>query len=413
MEKDRRLTTLQKLLGIPCGDLPTALTHSADALAEALGADKVDAFLYDEQKDSLVAVGASMQPLSGLQKRLGLDVLPLSNGGRVVNVYKTGVTFVTGNSQQDPDELRGIKEGLKIQSQIGVPLDVGGKRRGMLMIASLQENFFVDDDVRFTQVAVEWVSMVVHRAQLLIEAERTAVAQGRKIVAEELITTVAHDLRHYLSPISLRLYALRERAELDGKKEYIDDANAALKSTLGLSNLITSILDVAKLDRGIFDLNPEPIDLVDLVTDVAKVLETPKHKIVVKTSTSAVVVGDRDRLRQCLDNIIANAIRYSPDDASVSVFINREVRDELQFATVEVVDEGPGVPEPMRERLFERFAHDKNGSGGLGLGLYLAKRIAVAHGGDVRADNQAGHGARFTMHMPLRSATSEESETQT
>src|SRR3954471_18148366 len=93
---ERHLLTLQRLLDIPCGDLPTALTHACDAISGALGADKVDAFLYQEEKDTLVAMGSSVQPLSALQKRLGLDVLPLSNGGRVVYVYKTGETFSTG-----------------------------------------------------------------------------------------------------------------------------------------------------------------------------------------------------------------------------------------------------------------------------------------------------------------------------
>src|SRR3954467_1159929 len=105
---DRYLVTLQRLLEIPAADLQSALTHATNALAEALQADKVDAFLYDERRDSLVAVGTSTQPLSNLQKKLGLDVLPLSNGGRVVYVYKTGEVFRTGDLQQDPEELKGI-----------------------------------------------------------------------------------------------------------------------------------------------------------------------------------------------------------------------------------------------------------------------------------------------------------------
>src|SRR5690242_1870463 len=120
--QDRFLATLQKLLEIPAADLSTALTHACDALADATAADKVDAFLYDESRDSLVALGSSTQPLSHLQRRLGLDVLPLSNGGRVVYVFKTGETFRSDDLQNDPEELRGIKEGLRIQSKLGVPL---------------------------------------------------------------------------------------------------------------------------------------------------------------------------------------------------------------------------------------------------------------------------------------------------
>src|SRR5438270_8329548 len=109
----RMLLTLQQLLEIPAADLRAALTHASKALAEALAADKVDAFLYDESRDCLVAVGSSTQPLSALQKKLGLDVLPVSNGGRVVYVYKTGEVFLTGHLLEDAEELRGVKEGLK------------------------------------------------------------------------------------------------------------------------------------------------------------------------------------------------------------------------------------------------------------------------------------------------------------
>src|SRR5437763_1484985 len=93
----RALTTLQRLLEMPAADLKSALTHATNAIGEALHADKVDAFLYDESRDSLVAIGTSTQSLSNLQKKLGLDVLPISNGGRVVHVYKTGKAFRTGH----------------------------------------------------------------------------------------------------------------------------------------------------------------------------------------------------------------------------------------------------------------------------------------------------------------------------
>ena len=76
-----------------------------DLVAAATGADKIDAFLYDAARDSLVAVGTSTQPLSALQRQHGLDVLQIANGGRVVHVFKTGQTFVSGRLDQDMEEL--------------------------------------------------------------------------------------------------------------------------------------------------------------------------------------------------------------------------------------------------------------------------------------------------------------------
>src|SRR4051794_16994000 len=104
---------------IPLGSARAALSLAADSIAEALGADKVDTFLYDPTRDSLVAVGSSNQPLSSLQHQLGLNVLQVSNGGRVVHVFKTGETFRSGRLDLDTSELLGVKQGLGIRSKVG------------------------------------------------------------------------------------------------------------------------------------------------------------------------------------------------------------------------------------------------------------------------------------------------------
>src|SRR5688572_27040003 len=97
----RALSTLERLLEIPAANLETALAHACDLIAEALDADKVDAFMHDPARSSLVAMGTSSQPLSALQRRAGLDVLQVANGGRVVWVFEHGETFVTGRLDED------------------------------------------------------------------------------------------------------------------------------------------------------------------------------------------------------------------------------------------------------------------------------------------------------------------------
>jgi signal transduction histidine kinase len=397
----RLLFTLQRLLEIPAADLKTALTHAANAIAEALRADKVDAFMYDETRDSLVAVGTSTQPLSNLQKRLGLDVLPLSNGGRVVHVYKTGELFRTGNLLEDPEELRGVKEGLRIQSKIGVPLHAGGTRRGMMMIASLQREFFTEQDARFVESAAHWIGLIVHRAELLESIERNAVEHGRRSSAEELITVLAHDLRNYVAPAVLRLYSLRHRAENEGRRDDVTDANVALMGLSRANSLMSDLLDVARLDGGLFRLDVEPVDVVALVKEAAAVLSTAENEIIVEASAAVVVPADSARIRQCIDNVLANAISHSPKGGTVSVFIAQQKKDGKACGCIEVVDEGPGIPDDVLPHIFDRFQTGRERSGGVGLGLYIAKRIASAHSGDIVADRCPGKGARFCIRLPL------------
>lgn len=399
--QERLLTTLQTLLEAPAGDLKTALTHAADAIAEAMGADKVDTFVYDDTRDSLVAIGTSNQPLSNLQKSLGLDVLPISNGGRVVYVYKTGELFLTGNLLEDPEELRGVKEGLRIQSKVGVPLEVGGQRRGMIMVASLAPNFFTHEDAAFIQAAVRWVGVVAHRAELIEQIERNALEDGRKQVAEELIAVLAHDLRNYLSPVTLRLYTLRHRAQDEGRTADADDSTAALGGISRLNALLTNLLDLARLDEGLFELHIEPVELVTLLHEAARVLSTHEHEVIVKASEAVIVAADPVRIRQCIDNLLSNAIKHSPDNTVVSVFVSHMSKDGRAWGRVEVVDEGPGIPDDLAPHIFERYVTGRGETGGVGLGLYIAKRIAAAHGGDLTADRHPGRGARFTLTLPL------------
>jgi signal transduction histidine kinase len=392
----RLLELLEALLRLPAGDLKATLDHVSNLVAEATGADKIDAFLYDPARDSLVAVGTSTQPLSALQKQHGLDVLQISNGGRVVHVFKTGETFMTGRLQEDAEELPGVKQALGIKSKLGVPLEIGGKRRGMMMIASLKPDFFTAEDARFAESVGHWAGIVAHRAELAEEIGRNAAAQARRAAAEELVTVLAHDLRNFLGPLTLRLDILRTQLRPEG----LQDVDAARRMVARLDALVSDLLDVARIDQGVFQFKPELVDVRTLLADIVGVLDTPQHPITleVEDGEPILIPADPARLRQCLENLIANATQQSPAAVDVSIFVRRAKgpRQENQVK-IEVVDEGPGISPDFLPHVFERFATRERG--GLGLGLYIAKRIAAVHGGELSVASQPGKGARFTLTL--------------
>jgi signal transduction histidine kinase len=220
-------------------------------------------------------------------------------------------------------------------------------------------------------------------------------------VADELITVLAHDLRNFISPIDIRLRTIRRRAELDGRTTEVADCDAALKSVARLGGLVTDILDAARIDQGVLQLELRPVDLRSLIDDVIGSLVTAQHPIVCKSSEDLVVEADPKRVCQCLENIVANAVRFSPDEAPVTILMRRSTHEDGAVARVEIVDEGPGIAPELLPHLFERFVTGQRRTGGLGLGLYLAKRIAKLHNGDLEVESQPGAGARFTLHLPL------------
>jgi two-component system, OmpR family, sensor kinase len=399
----RALETLELLLAEPASDLASALTHACNLVTHALSADKVDAFLYDERRESLVAVGTSTQPLSDLEKRVGLDVLPVANGGRVVQVFKTGQTFINGHLDQDPEELKGVKEALGIRSQLGVPLEVGGQRRGMMMIASQAPDLFTSDDILFAESVVRWVGMVAHRAELVETITRTASEEGRRAGAEELVTLLAHDMRNLLSPISTRLSLVKLRASHDDRAADLKDADGALLALQRVRHMIDNILDVARIERGMFELSPGTVDLTELTRDVARVLSTPGHAVEVAAPGKTIVVADAERVRQCVENLVSNAIQHSPEGAPVTVVLRTERHDQKDWVRIEVCDEGPGVAPDILPHIFDRFVSSRH-SRGLGLGLYVARRIAEAHGGKLTVQTGATKGTtmgtQFILTLP-------------
>jgi two-component system OmpR family sensor kinase len=395
------LDTLERLLDILPTDLRVALSQATDVLAGALHADKVDAFLYDAARDSLVAIGTSSQPLSALQRRLGLDVVPLSNGGRVGHVFQTGATFISGRVDEDAEELKGVKEALGVRSQLGVPLDVGGRRRGLLMLASRTRDHFTAEDVRFVEAVARWVGIIVHRAELIEEATLRAHEEGRRSAAEELITVLAHDMRNFLGPVKITSSVIRKRAQQDGRAADLSDATRIERGLKRIDGLVADILDVARLDRGLLAMEARPIDLVGLVTETAAALSSAERAVAFHPSEPLIIAADPARIRQCLENLVSNAIQHSPAEKAVTISLRREQTERGHFARVDVTDEGLGIAPEILPRIFDRFVTGNDRKGGLGLGLYLARRIATLHGGDLIVTSPPGAGACFSLTLPL------------
>lgn len=189
----RLLSLLESLLALPATDRKIALDRAAQLVLEAFGAEKVDVWLHDPPTETLAVVGISDTPLSRREKQIGMDRVALVMGGRLVGVYRTGEPYLTGRADEDPNVLVGFREALGVRSMVGVPLDVDGKRRGVLLASSTQPDSFSHDDARVLGAVANWVGMVLSRAELVEQIAAEATNQGRRIVAEEMVTILAHD----------------------------------------------------------------------------------------------------------------------------------------------------------------------------------------------------------------------------
>jgi len=184
---DRLLSTLEQLLAVDTTELEPALQRSAQVVCDVLGADKVDVFVYDQAKESLVARGTSATPMGRRQHEIGMDRLPVAGRGRAVEVFTRGTSHQDGRVDEDDLELIGIREGLGVRSQVTVPLDVGGTRRGVLSAVSAKRDFFSDLDTGFLEAVSRWTGLIMHRAELAHAVLERAEERGRRQTLERLL----------------------------------------------------------------------------------------------------------------------------------------------------------------------------------------------------------------------------------
>jgi DNA-binding CsgD family transcriptional regulator len=186
LREDRLLVMLERLLGLRPSDFRATFTEAASIIAETFGADKVDIFVYESDRNRLVALGTSRTRMGERQQALGLDVLPLANGGRAAWVFETGTPHMTGRADEDPEELRAVVEGLGVRSMVNLPLEIDGQRRGVLQIDSATPDYFSERDVRALQAVAGWVELIIHRSEMAEEREREAERRGGRRAANEL-----------------------------------------------------------------------------------------------------------------------------------------------------------------------------------------------------------------------------------
>jgi len=398
--QDRLLTTLEGLLELPATEFKATLDQATSLIAEVLAADKVDLFFHDPSSETLVALGTSDTPMGRRQRAIGMDRMPFANGGRAVEVFLTGTSYLTGHADQDPDVLVGIKVGLGVKSIITTVFEVKTLRRGVLLAVSGAPEFFSEQDLHFLEAIAHWVGIVIQRAELVERMKRETVEQGRRQATEEMLTIMARDLRTYLTSLRGRIELLERRARREGREQDIRDV-LALNRTLGLLERASAdLLDVAHLNQGIFAINGQQMKLMELVQEVVAAFSTAETPIHVYSPVEVVFSADQDRLRQLLENVLANAVTYAPKQTPIVVEVRIEQRMDGPWMLLTVSNQGPGLPPELLPCFFHPFVASSPPTG-LGLGLYLANRIAAAHGGTLAIDSPSGQGVRITLALPV------------
>jgi PAS domain S-box-containing protein len=283
-----------------------------------------------------------------------------------------------------------------VRTALAVPVRDGGSLLGVLTCYAGTQEYEPD----LLTVLLDGVAAQIG----IFVAQRRAEGLSRQLARAQadFVDLVGHELRTPLTSITANATLLAEEtAGLD--PEVREMTRVIARNAEALQRIADTLLDLAGLDSGHLGLNVHDVDLASLVADAVTCLRHSGGRFTLVTEVPAALrlPGDRIRLRQVVDDVLSNAVRYSPPGAPIHV----RLRAVDTMAELCIADSGIGTPEGEHARVFDRFFRGSNvrhqGSSGSGLGLSLARAIVLLHGGTIRLADNRPSGTVVCIRLPL------------
>jgi PAS domain S-box-containing protein len=392
------LNTISKLVSESL-DIETILQKVTDASTQIIGA-QFGAFFYNKvNKD-----GESYRlfTLSGAPRE-AFEKFGMPRNTAVFHPTFTGEGPVrVDDITQDPRyghnaPHHGMPKGhLPVVSYLAVPVvsESGGVIGGLF--------FGHPEPAKFTQEHENLVQSIARQASVALQNAKL-YAEVRKLnkKKDEFIGLASHELKTPVTSLKGYLQILENRLVNDAKNQSFIDK--AVHQVNKLSDLIADLLDVSKIETGQLPLSFSSFDLITVIRDAVELHQyaTRTHKIFLACQLESLpVIADQQRIEQVINNLISNAIKYSPGANKVDITIRESDKD----VQVEVSDYGMGISKEQQERIFSRFYRvDEMAAhiSGLGIGLYISKEIITRHNGTLTVESEPGHGSTFTFEIPV------------
>jgi signal transduction histidine kinase len=391
-------------LATTAGTWDELLETVVDETRDALRADVSSLYLLDRD-----GAGLTLAATNGLDRyQIGRARVPFAEGvtGRVAATRRP---TVIPDVRHDPRFLwvRGIDQRRFIASMLSVPLTWHDMIVGVLNVQTEKPREFSPSDVDQLSAIADLLAGIVEKGRTQVEAE--AQVESLKALDEartELIALVTHELRTPLAVVRAYTDLLSEEPPLVGResrdmirRRTRDEwHNRAIDQIERLDRLVDSILaSVRPLDERPSDV--VPVDVAALLDEVIGGLRPllRNHRMVVEGGIRRFALADPPRLRQVVEHLVENAVKYAPPGTTITVttaLVEGTVR-------VGVSDEGPGIPPEWRERVFEPYARrETHTARGSGIGLFAAKRLSESMGAHLWCEPADPSGARFVIALP-------------
>jgi len=293
---------------------------------------------------------------------------------------------------------------LGLRSELVTPLLLGARPIGMLSLSRDRPDAFSEDEVELVSLLGRLVATAVQNIRAY-EAERRRVEELARLsqLRADFVSLVSHELRSPMAAVIGAARTLQDRWRMLTAPQRESFLALIGDETARLAELVGDVLDTSRIEAGTFSYRFDEVDLGRVVDEAVETAVLAQQDVSVVASVRGAlpaIRGDRTRLRQVLGNLIENAVKYSPEGGEVRVSAaaaNGAVR-------IAVRDAGPGIPHEQQGRIFEKFGRvDIPGASkpGTGLGLFIARSIAEAHGGSLDVLSGDEPGTTFTLTLPV------------
>jgi PAS domain S-box-containing protein len=221
---------------------------------------------------------------------------------------------------------------------------------------------------------------------------------------DDFISMASHELKTPVTTLKAFNQLLLKFHAIDKKGQDYQFLAKMDRQIDNLTELITDLLDLSKIQAGKLDLNKKKFNLDQLIKELISNLQgfTTKHKLILEGKTKTDILGDRDRISQIIINLFSNAIKYSPKANKIVVRVNQENNS----VRVSVQDFGIGIDDRYQNKIFDRFfrveGRNERTFPGLGIGLYISNEIAKRHGGHISLESRKNKGSTFTLQLPVK-----------
>jgi signal transduction histidine kinase len=294
---------------------------------------------------------------------------------------------------------------LGLRSRVVVPLLAGPIAVGTLSLWRKLAHGFREDEVELATLLGRLAGTAVQNIRAY-DAERARVEELARLseLRDDLVSLVSHELRSPVASLQAAAETLRRRVEELAPEQRDALLDVVADESRRLAGLVADVLDTSRIDSGTFTYTFAEVDVGEIVRETVAAAELAHAAARISFEISPPVPpvrADRERIRQVLTNLVENAVKYSGDGA-----VGATVSAADGHVHVDVADDGPGIDPEHHELIFEKFGR-VFGEGptlpGSGLGLFISRSIAEAHGGTLEVRSEPGAGSTFSLVLPASS----------